>query len=157
MKFFNKFTRDDRAVSPVIGVVLMVAVVVILAAVIGAFVLGLGDNLGGSQAPNAQVNLADSTTDTTGAEGAIAITHNGGDDLTMSDLQLVAYDADGTSIESKQVADSGSLSIGESTSIDYDSTGDTTAVEIRLIHGPSQSSLATVDVDLTNFSWEIVA
>lgn len=42
MKFFNKLFGDDRAVSPVIGVVLMVAVVVILAAVIGAFVLGLG-------------------------------------------------------------------------------------------------------------------
>lgn len=44
MGILNKLTGDDRAVSPVIGVVLMVAVVVILAAVIGAFVLGLGGN-----------------------------------------------------------------------------------------------------------------
>lgn len=36
---------DDRAVSPVIGVILMVAITVILAAVIGTFVLGLGGNL----------------------------------------------------------------------------------------------------------------
>lgn len=34
---------DDSAVSPVIGVILMVAITVILAAVIAAFVLGLGD------------------------------------------------------------------------------------------------------------------
>ena len=34
---------DDDAVSPVIGVILMVAIIVILAAVIGTFVLGLGD------------------------------------------------------------------------------------------------------------------
>lgn len=34
--------RDNRAVSPVIGVILMVAITVILAAIIGAFVLGLG-------------------------------------------------------------------------------------------------------------------
>ena len=34
---------DDDAVSPVIGVILMVAITVILAAVIAAFVLGLGD------------------------------------------------------------------------------------------------------------------
>jgi flagellin-like protein len=34
---------DDRGVSPVIGVILMVAITVILAAVIAAFVLGLGD------------------------------------------------------------------------------------------------------------------
>jgi len=33
---------DDRGVSPVIGVILMVAITVILAAVIAAFVLGLG-------------------------------------------------------------------------------------------------------------------
>ncbi len=33
----------DKAVSPVIGVILMVAITVILAAVIGAFVLGFQD------------------------------------------------------------------------------------------------------------------
>ena len=37
--------RDDRAVSPVIGVILMVAITVILAAVIGTFVLQLGDDV----------------------------------------------------------------------------------------------------------------
>lgn len=36
-------TVDDRGVSPVIGVILMVAITVILAAVIAAFVLDLGD------------------------------------------------------------------------------------------------------------------
>jgi len=36
---------DDSAVSPVIGVILMVAVTVILAAVIGSFVLNLGGSL----------------------------------------------------------------------------------------------------------------
>ena len=36
---------EDRAVSPVIGVILMVAITVILAAVIGTFVLNLGDSV----------------------------------------------------------------------------------------------------------------
>ncbi|MFD1597480.1 type IV pilin [Halobellus rarus] len=44
MELRNLFT-DDRAVSPVIGVILMVAITVILAAVIGTFVLNLGGNL----------------------------------------------------------------------------------------------------------------
>jgi len=35
---------DDDAVSPVIGVILMVAITVILAAVIASFVIGLGDD-----------------------------------------------------------------------------------------------------------------
>ncbi|MDX1747991.1 MAG: type IV pilin N-terminal domain-containing protein, partial [Halobacteriales archaeon] len=43
MNIKQLFTDDD-AVSPVIGVILMVAITVILAAVIGAFVLGIGDN-----------------------------------------------------------------------------------------------------------------
>jgi len=39
----QELLRDDDAVSPVIGVILMVAITVILAAVIASFVLGLGD------------------------------------------------------------------------------------------------------------------
>jgi len=46
---------DDRAVSPVIGVILMVAITVILAAVIGTFVLGLGDSV--SQQASASVSI----------------------------------------------------------------------------------------------------
>ena len=46
MKLKNLFQKDDdRAVSPVIGVILMVAITVILAAVIGTFVLGLGEDI----------------------------------------------------------------------------------------------------------------
>lgn len=37
--------EDDNAVSPVIGVILMVAITVILAAVIATFVLGLGEQV----------------------------------------------------------------------------------------------------------------
>ena len=39
----NDLLTDEDAVSPVIGVILMVAITVILAAVIASFVLGLGD------------------------------------------------------------------------------------------------------------------
>ncbi|OYR65297.1 type IV pilin [Halorubrum ezzemoulense] len=45
MNFKKAAQHDERAVSPVIGVILMVAITVILAAVIGTFVLGLGDSL----------------------------------------------------------------------------------------------------------------
>lgn len=36
------FMKEEKAVSPVIGVILMVAITVILAAVIASFVFGLG-------------------------------------------------------------------------------------------------------------------
>lgn len=42
--------EDQRAVSPVIGVILMVAITVILAAVIAAFVLDIGDTSANPQA-----------------------------------------------------------------------------------------------------------
>ncbi|MEF8869094.1 MAG: type IV pilin N-terminal domain-containing protein, partial [Haloarculaceae archaeon] len=48
----KRLLTDDDAVSPVIGVILMVAITVILAAVIGTFVLGLGDQVQ-STAPQA--------------------------------------------------------------------------------------------------------
>jgi flagellin-like protein len=56
MKSINS---QNKAVSPVIGVILMVAITVILAAVIGTFVLGLGS--GQSTNPTAGVNV-DKTT-----------------------------------------------------------------------------------------------
>ena len=47
-KYRNKLigSEEERAVSPVIGVILMVAITVILAAVIAAFVLDMGDQMG---------------------------------------------------------------------------------------------------------------
>ena len=41
----KKLSFDEEAVSPVIGVILMVAIVVILAAVIAAFVFGMAGNV----------------------------------------------------------------------------------------------------------------
>lgn len=58
-----KLTGDSRGVSPVIGVILMVAITVILAAVIGTFVLGLGDSL--SENPTAGVDVDSDTGDVT--------------------------------------------------------------------------------------------
>ena len=59
MQIQNLFNKEDRAVSPVIGVILMVAITVILAAVIGTFVLGLGSNV----QQNAQAGVTFSQTD----------------------------------------------------------------------------------------------
>ena len=82
MNFKQLFT-EDRAVSPVIGVILMVAITVILAAVIGTFVLGLGDQVSES-APQAQF-----TFDFDGAD-KINITHDGGDAIEAGDLNVTS-------------------------------------------------------------------
>ncbi|AFZ71421.1 type IV pilin [Natronobacterium gregoryi] len=56
-KFGSGESSDERAVSPVIGVILMVAITVILAAVIATFVLGIGDDM--QQDPQAGVDIDD--------------------------------------------------------------------------------------------------
>lgn len=73
--------EDDRAVSPVVGVALLIAITVILAAVIGGVVLGLGT--GGAETPQAQLNAQlDAGTDT--AE----IQHNGGEPLPQDEIVI---------------------------------------------------------------------
>jgi len=72
--------HDDDAVSPVIGVILMVAITVILAAVIATFVLGLGDQVSNT-APQASF-----TFEYTDDENLLTITHDGGDAVIATNL-----------------------------------------------------------------------
>jgi flagellin-like protein len=82
MNFKNIFTDDD-AVSPVIGVILMVAITVILAAVIGTFVLGLGDQVSNT-APTASFTFDYS--ENTGGIDTLEVTHDGGDKISSDNL-----------------------------------------------------------------------
>ena len=81
------FTNDD-AVSPVIGVILMVAITVILAAVIGTFVLGLGDQVQ-STAPQASFTF-DYTNSAAGTSDELKITHDGGDSIAAARLSFTS-------------------------------------------------------------------
>jgi flagellin-like protein len=78
----KELLTEDRAVSPVIGVILMVAITVILAAVIGTFVLGLGDQVSES-APQAQF-----TFDFDQGTGHLTITHDGGDSIPSDEINV---------------------------------------------------------------------
>ena len=60
----DKLRDDDRGVSPVVGVILMVAVTVILAGIVGNFVLGLGSLL--QEPPQAGVQPSESYDSFTG-------------------------------------------------------------------------------------------
>ena len=87
MRIKNLFdeTDDSRAVSPVIGVILMVAITVILAAVIGTFVLGLGENV--ESAPQASLDFDyDDDSDT------VTIQHRGGDRINTDNIEIRTSD-----------------------------------------------------------------
>ena len=84
---FKQLIDDDRAVSPVIGVILMVAITVILAAVIGSFVLGLGNSVQ-QTAPNANFDFDFEEVGDTGTYNVTA-THQGGDTLTSDNTRTL--------------------------------------------------------------------
>jgi len=95
----RKLVSDDEAVSPVIGVILMVAITVILAAVIGTFVLGLGDDVTDSTAPTADFDF-ESETNSEGEVTEVTVTHAGGDTISESELSAAgsAVEADGDNL-----------------------------------------------------------
>ncbi|MBO8182573.1 MAG: type IV pilin N-terminal domain-containing protein [Archaeoglobus sp.] len=64
--------KDEKAVSPVIGVILMVAITVILAAVIASFVFGMGSNVKKTYVVSATASRLNSS--------AVQITYQGGPD-----------------------------------------------------------------------------
>lgn len=74
--------NDDRAVSPVIGVILMVAVTVILAAVVSMLVLGMGSDV--ESHPQASFSF-----DYDSSAGTVDITHEGGDTLANSSVSVI--------------------------------------------------------------------
>jgi len=132
---FKQLFNDDRAVSPVIGVILMVAITVILAAVIGTFVLGLGDQVQ-QTTPQASFGFESGTTEVTANDltdttetvtvKSVTITHESGDTIDSNNLRITvdgktAYTnagmADGDSYDDVGGTFSGDVSAGSSTTI----------------------------------------
>lgn len=145
MKPRNLFNTDDRAVSPVIGVILMVAITVILAAVIGTFVLGLGDSLGDSQ-PTAQLNVDYDT-----SANNITIEHAGGDRIESGSLQVIVSAEDGSA--SSEGTISSAVSVGdtiEGSVGNSSATATTPNVRVRVVHTPSDSILLDNTRELSN-------
>jgi len=94
--------RDDRGVSPVIGVILMVAITVILAAVIGAFVLNLGSSVG-DQAPQASISATDAGQVYNNSNSSANVTmfylnHQSGADIKFKNLKIVIQNDGGQKV-----------------------------------------------------------
>jgi len=165
MNFKNLFD-DERAVSPVIGVILMVAITVILAAVIGTFVLGLGDQLQ-ETSPQASFGFDTTTVDVpdTGdadptAVTAVEVSHQTGDVLQASNLNIVVNGAQAYGESSDQTASTftGEVTAGTTTTIvaATDDSAVTTGQDYRYndtdeqlnIDSAGDGSYATTDVGL---------
>lgn len=95
----TQFYSDQRAVTPVIGIILLVALAVILGAIIGTFGLSLADTVR-DHAPNTQFGFNfDSATSGkpcglagVGDTGKLEIEHETGDQIDEARLTLVDED-----------------------------------------------------------------
>jgi flagellin-like protein len=156
MNIIQLLTSDEseRAVSPVIGVILMVAITVILAAVIGTFVLGLGDQVQ-QTSPNAQWDWDEDT-----SNDEITLTHTSGDTVDSARLSFTVdggevddFGTDGSDF-SNDVSSGDSATIDGADAQDSGNTNlfaDGTEETVRLIWtaegGGSSSTLTEYTVD----------
>ena len=119
--------------SPVIGVILMVAITVILAAVIGAFVLGLGDSVS-ETAPSAQIDF-----DYTDGD-QVVLTHDGGDSFEADRVNITGPVENSNGVVGWDDTISAGVS-SDGNTVNEDSGGET----IRLVwtgEGGSSSTIA---------------
>lgn len=143
MKLNELFIGTD-AVSPVIGVILMVAITVILARVIDTFVLGLGDQVQ-STPPNAQF-----TFDEQGNEN-VTITHDGGGPVEADNVNVTITTGTTTDCNSQEGDADGwpntEITAGDQCEVDV-GTGDG---ELRVVwqsdDGSNSGTLAKYDCD----------
>ena len=94
--------RDERGVSPVIGVILMVAITVILAAVIASFVLGFGGSV--NETVQAGVDVSEND------DGTATVTWIS--EGTASSLEVSVEGVDGN-VTLGQVGDSATIEYGD--------------------------------------------
>jgi len=120
--------KDESAVSPVIGVVLMVAITVILAAVIGTAVLSIG-NQASQAAPQLSAEMSYNSTHLT-------ISHQGGDTVENSTLNVTETG----STDDISVTATGDVSAGDEIAVGTYESGET----IRLVWTSSDGESSAV-------------
>jgi flagellin-like protein len=145
-------STNERGVSPVIGVVLLVAITTLLAALVGTMALGFGGELG---APTEYASVSTTYAPSGAANGGVAyvnITHESGDVLDGDEVYI--RDSNGNEVLWKDVWTGGdTIEPGEYVHIDgKDSDCALNAVtegEIyRVVYAPNGTDSSTVLAEL---------
>ncbi|MCD4765134.1 MAG: type IV pilin N-terminal domain-containing protein [Methanosarcinales archaeon] len=133
--------KNEEAVSPVLGVILMVAITVIVATIIAVFMFGVGEP---DEAPQAKLKFTANATD-------VLIKHEGGDALLLRECLITITNADdGASISGPNYAfdTEGTLTAGGKWAHNYTVTPQTagTIIEIMVMDEPTGQLIANVQV-----------
>lgn len=140
----------DDAVSPVIGVMLMLSITIIIAAVLMAFAGGMADTKPATPSVDLSAEFVKN-----GSDIVLRLSHNGGDALNPKDIRVTAYvtteTASGEQLIIKDIiGDDNAWNAGESITLDAEKTKSllgltdvteaaekSTPVEIGIYHTPS--------------------
>ncbi|WP_248515941.1 type IV pilin [Salinarchaeum laminariae] len=148
----EQIVTDDDAVSPVIGVILMVAITVILAAVIGAFVLGFGG--GGPSAPTASWG----STEEVDSSSNLVVTFEA--NSVSEEFDSGTLKVSGPGVDAGDISTGTQIGAGTTITVTFDSTGAdgaTSGDEIELIWSEEGSSSTlythTVGEDPSSNEW----
>lgn len=139
----HELLTDDDAVSPVIGVVLMVAITVILAAVVGVFVVGLNET---QQPPSVAFSPEENP-----AAGYVNFTHDGGDLITKGELSI-SGDAETESVSYS----ANRLQTGDSVDVEISTSKVSTGDTVSLIwNAPSSDETQLIaEITLSKPGWD---
>ncbi|GAB3681751.1 hypothetical protein GCM10028857_06470 [Salinarchaeum chitinilyticum] len=151
MRIRQLFTDDD-AVSPVIGVILMVAITVILAAVIGAFVLGFGG--GGPSAPTASWDTNEEVDTPSSSEITITFTAESvSDSFDASTLSVDGTQASEATVEAGstievvlQTSGSDTYSPGDEIDLVWSEDGSSSTIATHTLEGESGETYSVSSV-----------
>jgi len=121
--------KKEDAVSPVIGVMLMLVVTIVIAAVVAAFAGGLGSDV--EMAPTAALDI-----DVTADGNKVKIEHLSGESLIQNEITVKVADASGKVLGESKLGNDGTLSPGLTTTI---------ALEMKSDNAENKYSLNTGD------------
>ncbi|PWR70658.1 hypothetical protein DLD82_15290 [Methanospirillum stamsii] len=107
--------RMDPAVSPVVGVLLMLVVTIIIAAVVSGFAGGLVDNK--DKTPQASIDAILTQSTTFGNEYELVFKHLGGDPINTKNVQLITTWTNSTGVTNYQRTSAPSYN--DTTSFEY--------------------------------------
>jgi flagellin-like protein len=122
---------DDRAVSPLVAIVLIIAVTLMLVALVGSSLTSFGENATDA-APQASLSVTLSV-----SADEVTISHDGGDDL-LAQTTRVTITIDGSESSWSEVDGRDKLTVGDTVTFDFSGTSDT---------GPTSGPWSAYDAD----------
>ncbi|WGI17791.1 type IV pilin N-terminal domain-containing protein [Methanonatronarchaeum sp. AMET-Sl] len=140
----TRINPNNQGVSSVVGVIIMVSIVTLMAAIAGAFVMGAITIP--EPAPTTSISIEEIN------EDEIRLIHNGGDTLHTEDLRIIIYNLDTEEQNNRIDLDSEELESeinkeqwnnGERIDLNLDEidVSDGDRIDIRVMHTSSQTTL----------------